>query len=47
MIDFDEEVAKFEPSQETDQVERVILKADIRDIADLLDKYLDGYKYEQ
>ncbi|MCR5431682.1 MAG: hypothetical protein K6E95_03905 [Lachnospiraceae bacterium] len=47
MIDFDEEVSKFEMSQETDSVEENILKSDIKDLADLLEQFLGGYQYEQ
>ncbi len=47
MIDFDEEVSRFEMSQETDSVEENLLNADIKDLADLLDQLMGGYQYEQ
>ena len=47
MIDFDEEVSRFEMSQETDGVEESVLKADIKDLADLFDQFMGGYQYEQ
>ncbi len=47
MIDFDEEISRFEMSQETDRVEENLLNADIKDLADLLDQLTGGYQYEQ
>ncbi len=47
MIDFDEEVSRFEMSQETDGVEENILQTEIKDLADLLDQFTGGYQYEQ
>ncbi len=36
MINFDEELKKFQPSTEVEQAEEVILRADIKDMTDLM-----------
>ena len=38
MIDFDEELKKFQPALEVDQVEDAIAKVDLSDMTDLLKK---------
>ena len=37
MIDFNEEIAKFQPSLEVDQAEDAIYNNDMTDLADILD----------
>lgn len=38
MIDFDEELKKFQPALEVEQVEEAISKVDLSDMTDLLKK---------
>lgn len=40
MINFDEEVAKFQPSLEIEQAEEAIYNNDLTDITDLIEKVL-------
>lgn len=40
MIDFNEEVAKFQPSLEIDQAEEAIFKNDMTDLSDVIDKII-------
>lgn len=40
MINFDEEVAKFQPSLEVDQAEEAIFNNDLTDISDMIDAIL-------
>lgn len=42
MIDFTEEVAKFQPSLEIDQAEEAIFSNDMTDISDVIDKIVRG-----
>ena len=42
MINFDEEVAKFQPSLEVDQAEEAIYNNDLTDIKDIIDTILQG-----
>lgn len=44
MINFDEEVAKFQPSLEVDQAEEAIFNNDLTDIADIIDTILKEKK---
>ncbi|WP_197467907.1 hypothetical protein [Clostridium sp. Marseille-P299] len=44
MINFDEEVAKFQPSLEVDQAEEAIFNNDLTDIADIIDAVLKEKK---
>ena len=44
MINFDEEVAKFQPSLEVDQAEEAIFNNDLTDIADVIDTILKEKK---
>ncbi|MBR4725645.1 MAG: hypothetical protein K6G45_01045 [Lachnospiraceae bacterium] len=37
MIDFNEEISRFQPSLEVDQAEESIYKNDMTDLADILD----------
>ncbi len=37
MIDFNEEIARFQPSLEVDQAEESIYRNDMTDLADILD----------
>lgn len=40
MINFDEEIAKFQPSLEVDQAEEAIYNNDLSDVSDMIDKIL-------
>lgn len=40
MIDFDEELAKFQPSLEIEQVEDVIMNNDLKDTTDIIKEIL-------
>lgn len=40
MINFDEEVAKFQPSLEVDQAEEAIFNNDLTDISDMIESIL-------
>lgn len=40
MIDFDEEIAKFEPSLEIEQAEEAIIHNDLSDIMDLIEQVM-------
>ena len=42
MIDFNEEVAKFQPSLEIDQAEEAIFKNDMTDLSDVIDRIVNG-----
>ncbi|MCR5322870.1 MAG: hypothetical protein K6E85_06345 [Lachnospiraceae bacterium] len=42
MIDFNEEIAKFQPSLEVDQAEEAIYNNDMTDLADILDIVIKG-----
>lgn len=44
MIDFDEEISKFQPSLEVDQVEEVIQGNDLSDITDIIKTMLKEIK---
>lgn len=44
MINFDEEVAKFQPSLEVEQAEDVINKNDLTDITDLIKSMIKDLK---
>lgn len=44
MLNFEEELAKFEPSPEIEQVEEEVMRNDLTDIADLLEQVTDGNK---
>lgn len=46
MINFDEEIERFEPDLETSQAKEVILKTDLDDITDILDRYFNGGRDE-
>ncbi len=37
MIDFNEEIARFQPSNEVDKTEEVIYNNDMTDLADIID----------
>ena len=43
MIDFDEEIKKFQPSLEVDDAEEAIYNNDVPDITDLIDKDYGRY----
>lgn len=40
MIDFDEEIKKFQPSQEVDEAEDAIYGNNIVDVTDIIDKII-------
>ena len=42
MIDFNEEVAKFQPSLEIDQAEEAIFNNDMTDLSDVIDTIVRG-----
>ncbi|WFR58334.1 hypothetical protein QA584_04500 [Anaerocolumna sp. AGMB13025] len=44
MINFDEEIAKFQPSLEVDQAEEVINNNDLSDITDIIKTMLKDLK---
>ncbi len=44
MINFDEEIEKFQPSLEIEQAEDVIQNNDLTDITDILKELLKGNK---
>lgn len=44
MINFDEEVAKFQPSLEVDQAEEAIFNNDLTDISDMIESILKDKK---
>jgi hypothetical protein len=44
MINFDEEIGKFQPSLEIEQAEDVINNNDLTDISDILKELLKGNK---
>ena len=41
MINFDEELAKFKPSKEVDEVEQILRNQTVSDIADLLAEVME------
>ena len=42
MLDFDEEIQKFQPSLEVEDAEDAIYKKDVPDITDLINKIIEG-----
>ena len=44
MINFDEEIQKFQPSLDIDQAEDAIINNDLTDISDILKELLKGNK---
>lgn len=42
MLDFDEEIQKFQPSLEVEDAEDAIYKNDVLDITDLINKIIEG-----
>ena len=42
MLDFDEEIKKFQPSLEVDVAEDAIYNNDVPDITELITKIIDG-----
>ena len=44
MINFDEEIKKFQPSLEVDQAEEAIFNNDLTDISDVIDSILKEKK---
>ncbi|MBQ8731149.1 MAG: hypothetical protein IKL73_06390 [Lachnospiraceae bacterium] len=47
MINFDEEIKKFQPSLELEEAEDTIYKDDMPDVTDIIEKILDTVKEEQ
>ena len=47
MLDFEEELKKFRPSLEIDQVEDNVYKNNLADVTDLLDEMLKEIKNRQ
>lgn len=46
MLNFEEELAKFKPSRDIDQVEDTIVNRDITDVTDIMVEFLKE-QYEQ
>lgn len=44
MLNFEEELEKFQPSLEIDQAEEAVMKNDLSDISDLLEQAIDGIR---
>ena len=44
MINFEEELKKFKPSQKIDQAEEAIYKNDLRDVTDILEDMMKEVK---
>lgn len=44
MLNYEEELAKFQPSLEIDEAEEAILNNDLTDLADLLEQVVTGKK---
>ena len=44
MLDFDEEIQKFQPSLEVEDAEDAIYKNDVPDITDLINKIIEGMR---
>ncbi len=42
MIDFNEEIARFQPSLEIDQAEEAIFSNDMTDLSDVIDTIIKG-----
>ena len=42
MLDFDDEIQKFQPSLEVEDAEDAIYKNDVRDITVLINKIIEG-----
>lgn len=42
MLDFDEEIQKFQPSLEVEDAEDATYKNDVPDITDLINKIIEG-----
>ena len=42
MLDFDEEIQKFQPSLEVEDAEDAIYKNDVPDITDLINEIIEG-----
>ena len=47
MINFDEELKKFQPSLEVDQAEDAIYKNDLRDVMDIVEDMLQEMKKDK
>ena len=47
MINFEKELAKYQPSLEIDEAEEAIYKNDLTDISDIIDKILKEKKKRQ
>ncbi len=47
MIDFNEEIARFQPSNEVDKTEEVIYNNDMTDLADIIDIILKTNENKQ
>lgn len=47
MIDFNEEILKFQPSLEVDQAEEAIFNNDLTDLSDIIETILKNTQGEQ
>lgn len=46
MINFDEEIARFQPSLEVEEIEDAIVNADLTDMTDIMMDMMKGLKEE-
>ncbi len=46
MINFDEEIARFQPSLEVEDIEDAIVNADLTDMTDIMMEMMKGLKEE-
>lgn len=44
MLNFEEELEKFQPSLEIDQAEEAVMNNDLSDVSDLLEQVLNGVR---
>lgn len=44
MLNFEEELEKFQPSLEIDQAEEAVMNNDLSDVSDLLEQALNGVR---
>ncbi len=47
MIDYNEEIAKFQPSLEVDQAEEAIFNNDLTDLSDIIETIIKNTQGEQ
>ncbi|SFB34468.1 hypothetical protein SAMN05216249_1238 [Acetitomaculum ruminis DSM 5522] len=47
MLDFEEELKKFHPNKEVEDVEKIIYERDLTDVSDIVKSMLDELRYGQ